>query len=79
MATPDAPTLTGTVKFFKPQSGFGFIVADDYREYFCHRTQLADCDELKKGQRVSFAAGIGRDQQLFARQIVVVKPESATP
>ena len=73
MAAPDAPTLTGTVKFFKPEKGFGFILADDRREYFCHRTQLADCDELKKGQRVSFAAGIGRDQQLFARQIVIVK------
>jgi cold shock protein len=76
MATPktDSPPLTGTVKFFKPEKGFGFIVSDaDDREYFCHRTQLADCEELKKGQRVSFAAGIGHDQQLFARQIVVVK------
>jgi cold shock CspA family protein len=73
MGASDAATLTGTVKFFKPESGFGFILADDYREYFCHRTQLADCEELKKGQRVSFAAGIGRDQQIFARQIVVVK------
>ena len=73
MAATDAETLTGTVKFFKSEKGFGFIVADDYREYFAHRTQLAGCDELKKGQRVSFAAGIGRDQQLFARQIVVVK------
>jgi hypothetical protein len=25
---------------------------------------------LKKGQRVAFAAGIGHDQQLFARQVV---------
>ena len=73
ISKPDSPPLTGTVKFFKPERGFGFILADDCREYFCHRTQLADCDELKKGQRVSFAAGIGHDQQLFARQIVVVK------
>jgi CspA family cold shock protein len=73
MAAPDEATLTGTVKFFKPEKGFGFILADDCREYFCHRTQLADCEALKKGQRVSFAAGIGHDQQLFARQIVVVK------
>jgi cold shock CspA family protein len=73
MTASDAATLTGTVKFFKPESGFGFIVADDYREYFAHRTQLAGCDELRKGERVSFVAGIGHDQQLFARQIVVVK------
>jgi cold shock CspA family protein len=73
MAATDEATLTGTVKFFKPERGFGLILADGGREYFCHRTQLADRDELKSGQRVCFEAGIGHDQQLFARQIVVVK------
>ena len=33
----DTERLTGAVKFFNEQRGFGFIATDDYREIFMHR------------------------------------------
>ncbi|MGZ6273900.1 MAG: cold-shock protein [Candidatus Limnocylindrales bacterium] len=48
---------TGTVKKVIAERGFGFIVAEDGKEYFFHRGGLQaslDFDRLAGGERVSF-------------------------
>ncbi len=53
----DADTISGTVKWFKPESGFGFIVADDGgKDVFIHKSVLRRCGlvELQAQQRVKF-------------------------
>ena len=47
--------LSGTVKWFKADKGFGFITADDSeKDVFVHKSVLRRCglDELEAGQRV---------------------------
>jgi cold shock protein len=48
---------TGTIKKLVPDRGFGFIAAEDGREYFFHRTGLdssVNFDSLAGGERVEF-------------------------
>jgi cold shock protein len=70
-----ATKITGTVKFFKEDKGFGFITIDaEYRDIFAHISQVADeSDDPKKGDKVTFIEDRGRDGRPYARRIVVVK------
>lgn len=48
---------TGTVKKIVSDRGFGFITADDGKDYFFHRDGLdraLDFDRLVGGEKVSF-------------------------
>ncbi len=48
---------TGTIKKVVADRGFGFIAAEDGKEYFFHRSGLQaslDFDRLAGGERVSF-------------------------
>ena len=48
---------TGTVKKVVADRGFGFITAEDAKEYFFHRDSLdpsLDFDRLSGGERVEF-------------------------
>jgi CspA family cold shock protein len=48
---------TGTVKRVVSDRGFGFIEAEDQKEYFFHRNSLEaslDFDRLTGGERVEF-------------------------
>ena len=48
---------TGTIKKVVSDRGFGFIAADDGKEYFFHRNSLTsslDFDRLGGGEKVSF-------------------------
>jgi CspA family cold shock protein len=48
---------TGTIKKIVAERGFGFIAADDAKEYFFHRNSLdasLDFDRLAGGERVTF-------------------------
>ena len=44
----------GTIKKLVPDRGFGFIAADDGKEYFFHRSAVQDFDTLLGGEKVSF-------------------------
>ncbi len=46
----------GTVKWFDPRKGYGFITADDGREVFVHHTSLVSksVKNLVEGQMVTF-------------------------
>jgi cold shock protein len=57
-AVPTGPEVQvdGTVKWFKPDKGFGFVVADDSgKDVFVHKSVLRRCglENLITGQRVS--------------------------
>jgi cold shock protein len=48
---------TGTIKKVVSDRGFGFITADDGKEYFFHRSGLqasVDFDRLVGGEKVDF-------------------------
>ena len=48
---------TGTVKKVVAERGFGFITAEDGKDYFFHRSALAatmDFDRLEGGEKVQF-------------------------
>lgn len=46
--------MKGRVKFFNEMKGFGFIEADDGKEYFVHQTGLSEGVNLQENDRVSF-------------------------
>lgn len=51
------PVTTGTVKFFNPTKGFGFIAPDDGgKDVFVHvsAVERAGLEPLNQGQKVSF-------------------------
>src|SRR3712207_3764390 len=53
----DIPMITGTVKFYNDQKGFGFIQPDNGdKDVFVHATALerAGLRGLREGQKVSF-------------------------
>lgn len=54
--------VTGRVKFFNDQKGYGFIVADsDGRDVFVHRSNIQGVEQtLVDDQRVEFEIGQGR-------------------
>ena len=44
----------GTIKKLVPDRGFGFVAAEDGKEYFFHRSAVQDFDTLLGGEKVSF-------------------------
>ena len=53
----EVTVTTGTIKKLVSDRGFGFIAAEDGKEYFFHRDGLTaslDFDRLSTGDRVQF-------------------------
>ena len=46
--------MKGKVKFFNEMRGFGFIAADDGKEYFVHQSALPEGVVLKDNDEVEF-------------------------
>jgi len=46
--------MKGTVKFFNEMKGFGFIAAEDGKEYFVHQTGLKEGVTLNENDAVTF-------------------------
>ena len=46
--------MKGTVKFFNARKGFGFITAEDGKDYFVHKSALAEGVTLNEGDTVTF-------------------------
>jgi CspA family cold shock protein len=60
---------SGTVKWFNPTKGFGFIQPDDgSRDVFVHASSVekAGIPPLHEGQKVDFAIESGRDGRTSA-------------
>ncbi len=46
--------MKGTVKFFNEGKGFGFIAADDGKEYFVHISGLNEGVSIRENDPVTF-------------------------
>ena len=46
--------VEGTVKFFNKPKHFGFIAAEDGKEYFVHESGLKEGNSIAEGDKVSF-------------------------
>lgn len=46
--------MNGTVKFFNNNKGFGFIAAEDGKEYFVHISGISEGVELRDDDSVTF-------------------------
>ena len=63
---------TGTVKFFNPTKGFGFIAPDDVsRDVFVHisAVERAGLGTLNEKQKISFDVEKGNDGRLSAANL----------
>ncbi|MBN1377457.1 cold shock domain-containing protein [Candidatus Woesearchaeota archaeon] len=48
--------MKGTVKWFNPRKGFGFIKGEDEKEYFVHISQVPQDASLNEDDEVEFEA-----------------------
>ncbi len=46
--------MKGKVKFFNDMKGFGFIIAEDGKEYFVHQTGLKEGVSIRENDSVTF-------------------------
>lgn len=66
---------TGTVKWFNPTKGFGFIELEDgSKDAFVHisAVERAGLSTLNEGQKVTFELVSGRDGKMAAEDLAVV-------
>ena len=67
---------TGTVKWFNPTNGFGFIVPDDGgKDIFVHisAVERAGLTTLPDNQKIQFEMREGRDGRSSASELVLLK------
>jgi CspA family cold shock protein len=55
-------TITGTVKWFSDQKGYGFIAREDGEDVFVHHTAIQEPGfrTLREGERVEFTIEQGQ-------------------
>jgi len=66
---------TGTVKWFNPTKGFGFIEPEDgSNDAFVHisAVERAGLDSLNEGQKVSYELEPGRNGKLAAVNLSII-------
>jgi len=61
----------GTVKWFDPQKGFGFIETEDSKDLFVHHSEIQDTGfkSLDEGQAVEFEVRQG-DKGDYAANVI---------
>lgn len=64
--------MRGTVKWFNPRTGFGFITGEDGNDYFVHYTsiQTDGFRTLKEKTEVTFDVDHDENDRLVAKNVV---------
>ncbi len=79
----EIPMTTGTVKFFNPDKGFGFIEPEDgSKDAFVHisAVERAGLSSLSEGQKVSYELQPGQQGKSSAENLSVIEsPRKAPP
>jgi cold shock CspA family protein len=63
----------GSVLWFKPDKGYGFIRIDERRDIFFHASEWIHDEDPRKDDRVSFIEATDNTGRPRARQVVVVE------
>lgn len=65
----------GTVKWFNPRRGYGFLTGEDEIDYFVHHSniEMEGFRTLKEGQSVSFEIGEDDEKRNIAVQVKVIE------
>ena len=71
--------MNGTVKFFNGTKGFGFIAGEDSKEYFVHKTGLAEGTSLNENDAVTFDVEEGEKGPKAVNVQKAGSAEAATP
>jgi CspA family cold shock protein len=68
----------GTIKKLISDKGFGFILTEEGKDLFFHRSQLQGLEysSLKEGQEVEYEAGTGRGGRPEAAKVKVPSPKT---
>ncbi len=68
--------MTGTIKRLVADRGFGFINAEDGKEYFFHRSSIENgrWSELQEGDRVTFIGHPDSERGPRAARVVPERP-----
>jgi CspA family cold shock protein len=72
LSPQETPMATGTVKWFNPSKGYGFIQPEDGgKDVFVHISALerAGIKTVREGQRLEFELAPGRDGRTAAEEI----------
>jgi CspA family cold shock protein len=66
--------MKGTIKFFKRDKGFGFIIGEDDKDYFVHISQIEKQQAPFSGDNVYFTPKETK-RGLQARNITLIENE----
>ena len=73
--------MEGKIKWFKREKGYGFVAAEDGKEYFVHHSALPqDQEDVRESDNiaVTFDLQDGRDGRVQAGNIVMKGSESSS-
>ncbi|PKO01514.1 MAG: cold-shock protein [Chloroflexi bacterium HGW-Chloroflexi-5] len=64
--------MQGAVKWYNETKGFGFIIGEDQKEIFVHRSGIVSKHALQPGETVEFEIKAG-EKGPMATQVTVIK------
>ncbi len=67
--------MEGTVKWFNGSKGFGFILGEDGKEYFVHKSALAEGTFIRDNDKVSFDGAEG-ERGPIAQNVTLIQKAS---
>lgn len=64
--------MSGRVKFYDIEKGYGFIGAEDGKKYFVHYSAITNGKRLYRGKRVTFDVG-ERNGKTVATNVTIIR------